>query len=177
MIYAQCSREEALAAVTQDGMALKHFSHAFRSDKEVVLAAVTQNSDALEFATAELRNDKEVVLKAVARHGLVTSKSYPGPVVHHFCALWFASAALQADELLRALSERKTRAKRLWHLCFVKLRVREIAAWWCKEAAHDEAHFNATGKAQMTGRGAKRSRDEFKAMHKAVRLYGLELLC
>jgi len=161
-------KEVVLAAVTQDGNALYWADDALQGNKEVVLAAVAQYGHALNCASDELRNDKEVALKAVARGDY----TYPA-----MAALRLASVKLQADKLLRALSGHTTRAKRLWHLCFVKLRVREIAAWWCKEAAHDEAHFDATGKAQMTGRGAKRSRGEFEAMHKAVRLYGPELLC
>ena len=58
MIYKQYTREEVLAAVRQDGMALKHFSHAFRSDREVVLAAVTQNGDSLEHASPALCGDR-----------------------------------------------------------------------------------------------------------------------
>lgn len=164
----QGNKEVVLAAVAQYGHALNCASDELRNDKEVVLVAVTQWGYALKYASAALRNDKEVALKAVARGDY----TYPA-----MAALRLASVKLQADKLLRALSGHTTRAKRLWHLCFVKLRVREIAAWWCKEAAHDEAHFDATGKAQMTGRGAKRSRGEFEAMHKAVRLYGPELLC
>jgi len=161
-------KEVVLKAVAQDGCALEFASDELRNDKEVVLVAVTQWGYALKYASAALRNDKEVALKAVARGDY----TYPA-----MAALRLASVKLQADKLLRALSGHTTRAKRLWHLCFVKLRVREIAAWWCKEAAHDEAHFDATGKAQMTGRGAAAGWCKEAAHDKAVRLYGPELLC
>ena len=40
------------------------------TDKEYVLAAVAQNGHALKYASAELKNDKEVVLAAVAQDGV-----------------------------------------------------------------------------------------------------------
>ena len=62
------TREEVLAVVTQDGMALEHFFE-FRSDEEVVLAAVTQNGQALKYASPALRGNKRVALAAVTQYG------------------------------------------------------------------------------------------------------------
>jgi hypothetical protein len=71
-----------LAAVAQNGLALKDGSVQLRADTEVVLAAVAQNGLALKDASAELWTDKEVVFAAVAQNGL---------------ALKYASAELRAD--------------------------------------------------------------------------------
>ena len=141
--------EVALAAVTQNGDALKHASVALQNDKHVVLAAVAQCGRALQYASVELQNDKEVVLAAVVQHGL---------------ALQYASWELRRDKLLLALSDRQTCAGRRWYLALVKVRARELAAWWCKEAAGDDAHFDAEGQAHMTGHGAKRAREDFARM-------------
>ena len=62
-------KETALAAVAQDGRALRFASAELRADKEVVLVAVAQNGRALQVASAGLRGDKEVVLVAVAQNG------------------------------------------------------------------------------------------------------------
>ena len=58
-----------LAAVKQDGNALKHASLALQADKQVVLAAVAQDCDALQHASEALKADREVVLAAVAQNG------------------------------------------------------------------------------------------------------------
>ena len=54
-----------LAAVQQNGSALRHASEPLRADREVVLAAVQQNGQALRHASEPLRADREVVLAAV----------------------------------------------------------------------------------------------------------------
>jgi hypothetical protein len=51
------ARDEVLAAVAQDGYALRSASAELRADREVVLAAVAQNGDALQHASVELRAD------------------------------------------------------------------------------------------------------------------------
>ena len=130
-------------------------SDELRNDREVVLAAVAQNGCALQYASEELRSDKEVVLTAVAQNGNVLNLAWP-------------SVELRNDELLLALSLRKTRARRRWYLALVKVRARELAAWWCMKAAGDDAHFDAEGRARMTGRGAKRAREDFARMECAV---------
>jgi hypothetical protein len=48
-------REIVLAAVQEDGCALKFASPDLRGDRGVVLAAVKQNGDALRCASEELR--------------------------------------------------------------------------------------------------------------------------
>jgi hypothetical protein len=58
-----------LAAMAQNGYALRYASAELRADREVVLAAMAQHGYALEYASAELRADREVVLAAVAQHG------------------------------------------------------------------------------------------------------------
>ena len=107
MIYQQYTREEVLAAVTQDGMALEHFLE-FRSDKEVVLAAVTQNGQALKYASPALRGDKRVVLAAVTQYGdalehaslsiLSDKEVVLAAVTEDGIALSWANEALQRDK-------------------------------------------------------------------------------
>eukprot|EP01049_Picozoa_sp_SAG25_P005687 SAG25_NODE_396_length_8539_cov_5.889336_3_plen_1378_part_01 len=62
-------RELVLAAVAQDGGALRYASAELQADREFMLTAVAQNGYALEYASAELRADREVVLAAVAQNG------------------------------------------------------------------------------------------------------------
>ena len=76
-------KEVALAAVAQEGWALRFASAGLTGDKEVVLAAVAQNGYALEFASEGLKANKEVVLAAVHENGY---------------ALEFASEGLKADK-------------------------------------------------------------------------------
>ena len=54
-----------LAAVSNDGNALKYTSAELMADKAVVMAAVTNDGLALQYASEELRADKEVVKKAI----------------------------------------------------------------------------------------------------------------
>ena len=58
-------KDVILAAVNQDGRALRFASEELQSDREVVLAAVNQHGYALKFASEEFRSDREVVLAAV----------------------------------------------------------------------------------------------------------------
>ena len=57
----------ALAAVQQDGMALKLQNKLIRRDRGIVLAAVKQNGWALRHASEE--RDREVALEAVRQNG------------------------------------------------------------------------------------------------------------
>jgi len=59
-----------LAAVTQNGRALKYASEELKGDREVVLLAVTQDGFMLYHASEELKRDREVVLAALAQHEL-----------------------------------------------------------------------------------------------------------
>jgi hypothetical protein len=72
-----------LAAVQEDGTALRYASARLKDDKEVVLVAVEQNGEALKFADEKLKSDREVVLTAVEQNGE---------------ALEFADEKLQDDE-------------------------------------------------------------------------------
>ena len=54
-----------LAAVLQNGLALKCASEALRNDREVVLAAVKSHGWALQFASEEFRKDRKIVLAAM----------------------------------------------------------------------------------------------------------------
>ena len=58
------TREEVLAAVTQDAYALDYASPRLKDDKDVVLAAVPQHGHALACASKRLQDDKDVVLAA-----------------------------------------------------------------------------------------------------------------
>ena len=62
-------KEVVLAAVRQDGDALKYASKELQKDKEVVLAAVWQHCRALNYASEELKSDKDVLLAAVRQNG------------------------------------------------------------------------------------------------------------
>ena len=70
-------KEVALAAVAQEGWALRFASAGLRGDKEVVLAAVAQDGRALRFASVELTGDKEVVMAAVAQDGSALQRASP----------------------------------------------------------------------------------------------------
>jgi hypothetical protein len=76
-------RDVVLAAVKQNGLALCFASHPLLADKEVVRAAVAQDGHALNCASTPMRADKDVVLAAVKQNGL---------------ALNWASDALLADK-------------------------------------------------------------------------------
>ena len=55
MIDTNSSKEEVLAVVKQDGLALQSANSALQNDREIVLAAVKQNNFALEYANVALR--------------------------------------------------------------------------------------------------------------------------
>ena len=58
-----------LAAIKNDGSAIKYADKKLTADKKVILAAVKNYSDALEFADKKLKADKEVVLAAIKIEG------------------------------------------------------------------------------------------------------------
>ena len=76
-------KEVVMAAVKQEEWALKYASEDLKGDKEFMMAAVTQEGVALEYASEELQGDKEVVLAAVTQNGV---------------ALEYASEDLQGDK-------------------------------------------------------------------------------
>ena len=61
-------RKATLAAVMQNGRALKFAPSAMKNDAEVVLAAMAQDITALSFAV-ELTDDQDFMMMAVARRG------------------------------------------------------------------------------------------------------------
>ena len=83
MINENSSRDEVLAALTEDGYALEFVSEDLKADKEVVLEAVREEGSAFQFALDDLRKDKEFVLEAVRQNGR---------------ALEFASEDLRVDK-------------------------------------------------------------------------------
>ena len=84
--------EIVLAAVSQNGSALRYASEELRADRETVLVAVRNCGSALRYASEELRADPAIVLAAVSQNG---------------CALRYASAELKADReiVLAAVSQ------------------------------------------------------------------------
>lgn len=66
---ARGDREAVLAAVAQDGFAIRYAAPELRADREVVLAAVAQSGRALEHAAVDLQADREVALVAMAQDG------------------------------------------------------------------------------------------------------------
>eukprot|EP01045_Picozoa_sp_COSAG04_P026657 COSAG04_NODE_3744_length_2564_cov_1.880325_2_plen_634_part_01 len=95
----KADKEVVLAAVAQNGSALKHASEALKADKEFVLAAVAQHRSALQHASEALKADKEFMLAAVAAYEPYEvcptggeSISWGGGMLEH------ASHALKADK-------------------------------------------------------------------------------
>jgi len=58
-----------LAAVKQNGYALKYVSKELKNDPEIVLAAIKENGATLKFASKELRNNPEIILEAMKQNG------------------------------------------------------------------------------------------------------------
>jgi len=65
----QNDKDVVMAAVAQNGCALRYASNALCADRDVVMAAVAQNRHAVRYASEELRNDKEIMLAAVTQYG------------------------------------------------------------------------------------------------------------
>jgi len=83
MVIDSMNKEEAIAAVSKDGMRLRNLVE-WKADREVVMAAAEETTGkALQFASEALRADREVVMTYVALDGE---------------ALEFASEALRADK-------------------------------------------------------------------------------
>lgn len=59
------SRKIVLAAVRQNGMALKHADYYRRNDRQIILSAIEQNPNAIEYACIELKNDPTIVRAAL----------------------------------------------------------------------------------------------------------------
>ena len=62
--------EIALAAVSQNGLALEHVSFDLKRDYQIVKAAVTQNGLALRLVHSALKDDPDIALAAVRQNGL-----------------------------------------------------------------------------------------------------------
>eukprot|EP00971_Amphidinium_carterae_P103761 2054544-Amphidinium_carterae.1 len=54
----------------RNGLRWQDVPECYRADREIVLAAVTQEGDALRFAARECKADREIVLAAVTQDGL-----------------------------------------------------------------------------------------------------------
>ena len=86
------STTSTLAAVMQNGLALKDASAKCQNDPAIALAAVSKNGKALQFASAERQDDLTIVVAAINQ----TSTSL------HSSALQYASDELQNDPAVRA---------------------------------------------------------------------------
>eukprot|EP00971_Amphidinium_carterae_P143327 2839631-Amphidinium_carterae.1 len=67
-------RERALADVQRDGLNLidvRHVPVRYKADREIVLAAVKQNGSALKYLEEECKADRDIVLAAVQQKGCV----------------------------------------------------------------------------------------------------------
>lgn len=67
MINEKSTKAEVLAAVGQDGHALRYASDALKADRDVVLEAVSQNGEALYYASDALKADRGFMLEAGQR--------------------------------------------------------------------------------------------------------------
>ncbi|CAL1154221.1 unnamed protein product [Cladocopium goreaui] len=63
------NRDIVLAAVANDGFAVRHASDALRADREVALTAVRTNGSAVQYVAGCLAEDREVALTAVRSSG------------------------------------------------------------------------------------------------------------
>lgn len=63
-------RNVVLAAVAQSGSALRCASDLLKDDENLVLAAVTQNGQALRFASEKLKGNKDIVIAACSQSGI-----------------------------------------------------------------------------------------------------------
>ena len=66
-----------MAAVAQNGDALRHASNELKADREVVLAAVRQNPDALQHASATVRDVLPVHMRVLALQRLAVAGAPP----------------------------------------------------------------------------------------------------
>ena len=100
--------EVVLAAVMQNGEALKFASDRLRSDKLIVLQAIEEDARAFRYAAACLHANRDVMMSAVHRNGLTLENAVQelrqdrelveAAVCQNGLALRYASAVLQADK-------------------------------------------------------------------------------
>ena len=93
----KADREFMLAAVQQNGSALVYAAEPLKADREIVLAAVQQNGGALQYAAEPLKADREIVLAAVQQNGY---------------ALRYAATPLKADREIVLAAVQQTRLGR-----------------------------------------------------------------
>jgi len=67
-------KEDVLAAVAENGLALRFASQTLKNDRDVVLAAVAQNGFALQLTSEELQNDE--ILQKVSNLNIVSSAAF-----------------------------------------------------------------------------------------------------
>gem|GEM_PF-4036706 len=97
----------ALAAVKQNGQALKYASEALRNNREAVLSAFKVNEGALVYASLALKNDRDFVFEAVKQSGhalqyasdeLKNNKEFVLAVINeNASSLFYASKTLKND--------------------------------------------------------------------------------
>jgi hypothetical protein len=109
-----------LAAVTQSGWALEFVPHRWQGDAAVVLAAVRQEGGSLACAAEALQANREVVLAAVAA-------PHEDPW-REATALHFASPELRADKVLEQRND-----------AVFKLKLNLVELWGKKTAPLSEA--------------------------------------
>ena len=164
-----CDREVVLAAVEEDGWALKYASAELRADREVVLTAVKRNGWALDYASVELQADRDVVLAAVKQDGRALEYASVelqadrevvlAAVQQDGYALNYASFELKADrEIREAASKQSAHAVRLAELKAVKgadkqAKTRPTAANGPAQASSSKA---ADASALVLGEGERR---------------------
>jgi len=85
----QNDRKIVLAAVQNNGMALKHASPALQNDEEVVKRAIDNNGLALVFASTTLQANKNVVLASISSQLESTDTISLGQIMNHMASdLW-----------------------------------------------------------------------------------------
>lgn len=82
------SRDIVLAAVQQNGLALKYAPDSLKASKEVVLAAVKKNGLALEFSGPAMAADVEVGQAAVMQNPEASRYVEPATLVHLICSVF-----------------------------------------------------------------------------------------
>eukprot|EP00971_Amphidinium_carterae_P001206 23736-Amphidinium_carterae.1 len=74
----RADREIVLAAVQQEGLALRYAAEECKADSAIVLAAVQHNWRALQYAAEECKADREIVLAAVQEDGVALEHAAEG---------------------------------------------------------------------------------------------------
>jgi hypothetical protein len=163
-------REAALAAVRENGFALRVLPDAFRRDKEVALAAVRQNPLALKCALPESRGDLEVVRAALTVALASGSGGAAMPAVSHATeelladkaamlvlaamdgeVLQFASDELKADRevVLAAVTNKH------WSLQYASETQSNDPAFMLEAVSHHQRNARALRYAGRKARGNK----------------------